>query len=323
MKKNLLTVLSSFMVLIGYSQLDNGLIAYYPFNGNATDASTNSFDAINVNASLTSDRNGNANSAYSFNGSQFIEIPSSIANTLPLSVSLWFNSYTSTNPETIQRILAFADNSSGRQTLSINYNFNNNSLVDVRSEDIVAGGMTLSSSSTSAISAWHHVVIMINVVQDPSNNPPYYFEAILYVDGALVGASLYNFTQPAQANQGFIGKFDVTNAQALNGAVDDIAFYNRVLTNTEIQQLYQGADPTGTASLVEDKEQVILYPNPATDFLNIKLSTPSAIIVSDINGKQLLISSSKNIHQIQVAELESGVYFIQAENGAVQKFIKQ
>ena len=60
----------------GYSQsfLTNGLVAYYPFNGNANDASGNGNNGIFVPATsmtnvptLTSNHFGVANSAYSFN----------------------------------------------------------------------------------------------------------------------------------------------------------------------------------------------------------------------------------------------------------------
>jgi hypothetical protein len=46
----------------------NGLVAYWPFNGNANDESGNGNNGINYGATATSDRNGNSNSALSFNG---------------------------------------------------------------------------------------------------------------------------------------------------------------------------------------------------------------------------------------------------------------
>ena len=46
----------------------NGLVAYYPFNGNAMDASGNGHHGSVVGATLTSDRSNNADRAYYFNG---------------------------------------------------------------------------------------------------------------------------------------------------------------------------------------------------------------------------------------------------------------
>jgi hypothetical protein len=48
--------------------LTAGLVAYYPFSGNADDASGKGNDGIVSGATLTTDRFGNANSAYYFDG---------------------------------------------------------------------------------------------------------------------------------------------------------------------------------------------------------------------------------------------------------------
>ena len=50
------------------ADITTGLVAYYPFNGNANDASGNSNNGTVKGAQLTTDRNGKANSAYHFNG---------------------------------------------------------------------------------------------------------------------------------------------------------------------------------------------------------------------------------------------------------------
>ena len=50
------------------ADLTDGLVAYYPFNGNANDATGNGHDGTVSGATLTVDRFGNPNSAYSFDG---------------------------------------------------------------------------------------------------------------------------------------------------------------------------------------------------------------------------------------------------------------
>jgi hypothetical protein len=56
--------------------LEKGLQAYYPFNGNANDASGNNNNPVFNNATITADRFGNPNSAYHFNGMyQYMRIP--------------------------------------------------------------------------------------------------------------------------------------------------------------------------------------------------------------------------------------------------------
>ena len=77
----------------GQSSLTNGLVAYYPFNGNANDAGGNGNNGFVVGATLCPDRFGNTNSAYSFHGvSQYIVFSSPpLIQTDNLSLSAWIN----------------------------------------------------------------------------------------------------------------------------------------------------------------------------------------------------------------------------------------
>jgi outer membrane protein assembly factor BamB len=56
-------------------QLEAGLVAYYPFNGNANDESGNGHDGEVKGPTLTTDRHGNSNSAYNFDGAHTIDLP--------------------------------------------------------------------------------------------------------------------------------------------------------------------------------------------------------------------------------------------------------
>ncbi|MBI5372031.1 MAG: gliding motility-associated C-terminal domain-containing protein [Sphingobacteriales bacterium] len=95
MKKTLSLLLLLFSA-VSYSQinLNQGLVIYHPFSGNANDAGPNSIHGNVVNATLTTDRTGNANSAYYFNGNDaFIELPYDNAYNFPpqgaFSISVW------------------------------------------------------------------------------------------------------------------------------------------------------------------------------------------------------------------------------------------
>ncbi|ETR66729.1 MAG: hypothetical protein OMM_05511 [Candidatus Magnetoglobus multicellularis str. Araruama] len=73
--------------------LENGLVAYYPFNGNANDESGNGNHGVVHGASLAEDRFLNKNSAYSFDGyDDYIQIDG-IKNIFSndFTVSLWVN----------------------------------------------------------------------------------------------------------------------------------------------------------------------------------------------------------------------------------------
>lgn len=73
MKRFLLTLISTIFVVTLTKAQDlpsyipsDGLVAYYPFNGNANDASGNGNNGTVSGATLTSDKDGNTNKAYEF-----------------------------------------------------------------------------------------------------------------------------------------------------------------------------------------------------------------------------------------------------------------
>ncbi|MFW9930969.1 MAG: hypothetical protein ACFFD1_16390, partial [Candidatus Thorarchaeota archaeon] len=70
-----------------------GLVAYYPFNGNAKDESGNGNDGVIIGASATKDRFGTRNSAYSFDGvDDYIEVADSrsLNFTNSFTISAWY-----------------------------------------------------------------------------------------------------------------------------------------------------------------------------------------------------------------------------------------
>lgn len=70
--------LASLHASFAQVNLANGIIAEYPFNGNAKDAGVNSLNGTAFgNVTLTTDRFGNANSAYDFGGTNgdYMEVP--------------------------------------------------------------------------------------------------------------------------------------------------------------------------------------------------------------------------------------------------------
>jgi hypothetical protein len=73
MRKKLLGILVlSLLVLglngIGLANLGDGLVAYYPFNGNANDESGNGNHGIVYGATIVEDVNGKPMGAYHFDG---------------------------------------------------------------------------------------------------------------------------------------------------------------------------------------------------------------------------------------------------------------
>jgi hypothetical protein len=74
--------------------------------------------------------------------------------------------------------------------------------------------------------------------------------------------------------------------------------------------------------------QILLYPNPAVNELNVGFNNEE-----DLNGKQIIIYNhlgqaakqiavTKRLMQVNVRDLTAGVYFISAGNKKAVKFVK-
>ena len=89
-----------FLFVFGFSisqaqnSLNNGLVAWYPFDGNASDMSGNGNHGTVNGATLSTDRHGHADKAYSFDGmNDYIGITanSSLNIVAAGSLSFWMN----------------------------------------------------------------------------------------------------------------------------------------------------------------------------------------------------------------------------------------
>ncbi len=74
----LMSLILSVVTTIASAGINDGLVAYYPFNGNANDASGNGYDGVVNGATLAPDSGGKPNSAYYFDGSSSIAVGNSL-----------------------------------------------------------------------------------------------------------------------------------------------------------------------------------------------------------------------------------------------------
>ncbi|SDC78181.1 hypothetical protein [Williamwhitmania taraxaci] len=84
-------LLSSISSLAQPVDLAGGLVAYYPFNGNANDESGNGNHGVVRGATLTADRFNNSGSAYQFCDSTYIELPPNVCIYGNFTIPLWVN----------------------------------------------------------------------------------------------------------------------------------------------------------------------------------------------------------------------------------------
>ncbi|HSD07874.1 LamG-like jellyroll fold domain-containing protein, partial [Flavobacterium sp.] len=195
----------------------NGLLAYYPFNGNANDESGNGRNGTVTGAVLSSDRFGNANSAYTFNASSLIEILNSALLDFSINdftISAWVNYNPNPNSYTANYIL-----SKGTSSFLI--------LQNGVGFDTYGKGYEANSNSSLVAGSWFHVVCV-------KNSSGY----IYYINNSPLTRSfgLNNTPYSDKSNNLKIGGKGIITDNS--GALDDIALWNRALTPEEITNLY-------------------------------------------------------------------------------------
>ncbi len=215
---------------------DDGLVAYYPFNGAANDASGYGHHGTVKGATLTADRFGSANSAYRFDGSDYIQFNAPVVHyTPPYSVSLWLkydavprvNSYIISNGGQTISSQGFAFAVVGSSHVYCNHSYPKGAIFFMAGYQDSAVRTTVFAPMT--FGQWHHLIGTWDG-----------HRVALYIDGRLAQIDVcenpYKFGPP---NNMRIGAPSNVLKYYLSGQVDDIRIYNRALTDVEIQSLYQ------------------------------------------------------------------------------------
>lgn len=239
------------------ADLSSGLVAYYPFNGNANDESGNGHNGTIYGSTFTADRMGNQNSAYYFNGTatDYIDVgPLSIS--LPVTVAVWFNSTTRND----------------RWNTLVGWNITNHPIWD--GIQIAANGDgkirarigtdpdMISNSIIDGDGTWHCVVVTRNL-----NN-----ERKLYIDGILE-VSATDLASIGTTNNLYIGRSfqpDPEYNEHFRGTIDDVRIYSRVISDAEIQDLTNDQDSDGVPDNSDTCPEIANGPNLGTciDCLN-------------------------------------------------------
>lgn len=239
----------------------NGLVGWWPFNGNANDESGNGNNGTVNGATLTTDRNGNSNAAYSFDGSSnYIEATSnsSLQVSSAYTMSLWFNSNIFNNGPygyTLISKIAYTGWYGGYEIMI----GESNSIGGVNHTGNINGNFQLPFLGMNA-GNWYSVIATFNGNQ-----------LKLYVNGSLVNTvtqsgALQIGNDPLRfGRRGGGGIYD----QFYNGSLDDIGIWNRALTPCEIQALYNsgvgGTTVASSASYICEGSSVSLTASgPAT-----------------------------------------------------------
>jgi hypothetical protein len=270
--------------------LNDGLVAYYPFNGNANDASGNGNNGVVNGAILATNSFGTPNSAYSFGGNSYIQVADSASLDSPnaVSVSLWFNQQ-SLSPGQFACLLYKANSTQTLGFADRSYSLwvtPGGGEIHFTSTATGAGSQTAiyTSSGLFGLNQWVHIVGIVDAS---------YQQMSVYVNGNLVGTAAYPSKSILTGNYPLrIGSFvnlSGGDQAGFNGIISDVRIYNRVLSVSEIQSLYSEANSFGktTASVVQPTQISLNSPSPASGVDSLVLVTHGVEPFYDIGGKYL------------------------------------
>jgi uncharacterized protein (TIGR02145 family) len=220
----------------------NGLVGWWPFNGNANDESGNGNNGAINGAVLSIDRFGYSNQAFNFDGiNDRIKIPFNLSFTNDTgSISLWM--YSTQLPTVNDPQDCLFGKGWGYPQLV----YRNNSKVYIQIANSSSSFPSVGTQSNISSNTWTHVLA---IYEGPSLK--------IYINGTLNNSQIlspmpnyYSFCN----SEFWIGGFRHQNScmpndsvQFFQGRIDDVGFWNRALTQQEITNLYNFQFPTQTS----------------------------------------------------------------------------
>jgi hypothetical protein len=229
----------------------DGLVAYYPFNGDADDQSGNGHDGAVYGATLTTDRFGTPDSAYSFDGiDDYISVDYAPAFQLPvITISAWVRPTIDLSAGTSHAVIGGRgeDIASDRATFNLMVGQATSTWangISVFYEDAADTEQFFDTNVYPGLGDWTHLVASRSA--DGELN--------IYSDGVLLG-QWFSTPAPADSLQDLlIGAYwsvptpaTATVANFFTGDIDDVAIYNRALTPGQLTTPELSAIPAPAA----------------------------------------------------------------------------
>jgi len=221
MRSSVVILILLIIVSSVYADLTTGLVAHYPFNGNANDESGNGYDGTVNGASLTEDRFNNISSSYYFDGNDditFGDILDIVFESDTFSISVWCKRDADCNDNgmIIEKWYDYTTNSNSAfvvfpdrfQTIGTGTPYNVLFPV-LDTETWVNLTLTILNGNLNIYQNSSLVSSDTNINCNPSEKP-------LMVGGFWAHLSNYYF----------------------KGKIDDVRIYDRAISTSEIEELY-------------------------------------------------------------------------------------
>jgi hypothetical protein len=291
MKKIILAIL--LLPSISFSQIENGMVAHYPFDGNCADVSSMMSSMTNQNSTFGPDRNGVANDAIYFNGTGYVSTNgTALKQQFPITVSYWvkLNSLSNVN------VFFKTDN-----VFENHYGVWMNNLPTGGVSLSFGGGLgsqtstnqryftTNSAIQSNVISAntWHHIVGIIRSYNDMD----------IYIDcnkttgtyGGTGSTSLEYSSNGDSRIGGAIGGNGHPDDFYIDGAIDQFAFWSRELSLSEINFLCDTYNTLNTIELnTNPKTLVRIVDLLGREIKNVQFNEPLLYIYDDGSVEKIL-----------------------------------
>lgn len=316
--KKTITLLLLFTTSVFFSQVPsyvptNGLVGWWPFTGNANDLSGNGNNGTNNGASLTSDRFGNSNQAFSFNGlNNYISISNNnTTNPTSITINLWLKvNSIPTNLEggafaLVSKWYSITNCSSLSDSYILNLGKINNQTEVITATNLYSQSNLFSNSSNlDYVNSWNNITF----VHDNNIGGKIYINGVLISSNSIIGnicSTSNSVFFGASQNLGTLWRF-------LNGNLDDIGIWNRALTQQEITNLYNASLSTEDFAI----NTIDIYPNPTTSLLNFKsVIQVEKILIYNMLG-QLVQQEKVNALEgtINIEKLVQGTYLVKVND---------
>jgi hypothetical protein len=227
-----------------------GLLAYYPFDGNANDSSGNGYNGIATNVTYGAGQVGQA--AQFNNVSSFIDVNGAAGNlpggNAPRSVAFWV--YPTTNDN--GNMVSWGANAPNQRFSALHQGDRNMATIGYFNDN--------NSGYLLPINTWTHVAVTYN-----STNLRFYINGTLFTT-VTPGSGAYN-TDASQILRLGVNVAGVNN-EWFGGSLDEVRIYNRALAPTDIAELYNAPNALDFDGVTTGTGDYVHIANPYTAFTN-------------------------------------------------------
>jgi len=308
--KKIFTILAIAFSINAVAQIPtNGLVRHYTFSGNANENASSQHGTV-LGATLTTDRFGNPNSAYFFDGiDDYIDLPLSGLTLNEYSYSLWVSASSFPPPNVSLFVFTIGttrpgNSLGGDQAIIVNNSQANNGWGLMGYNNPNSAFLTFNETNINPLDWYHITVTRSNNVQKLYVNCN-----LVAVDSSSTNVTPYYGDIPTAK----IGTRQ-TNTNFFHGNIDDVRIYNRALSITEIVALCE----EGLVSIDEQPENqnIQIYPNPTNSTITINIEANTSVNgykvgINNLLGQTVYVSKMNTTKKtIDLSTLENGVYFV-------------